>query len=217
MGQSFDCGMVTPSLTWCPDFLVEMSSVSSLSLLSGISSKVPPFESWESLTSQISGTSCRVPPPPTSWGWQCAFFLLALGGYSHFPSLSARSGSSFSPKLPPTFPRRSPLSPYSLLLSSPFQVRLSRPHLDPQNWSIELNWEFTAQEYQVAEKHLKKCSKSLVIREMQVKMNLRFHLTPFRIAKIKTSGDSITENTFNVLCQLTVFPKLYEIACNCTY
>jgi hypothetical protein len=42
----------------------------------------------------------------------------------------------------------------------------------------------------MAEKHLKKCSKSLAIREMQIKMTLRFQLTPIRMAKIKTSGDS---------------------------
>jgi hypothetical protein len=42
----------------------------------------------------------------------------------------------------------------------------------------------------MAEKHLKKCSKSLVIREMHIKMTLRFHLTPIRMAKIKTSDDS---------------------------
>jgi hypothetical protein len=42
----------------------------------------------------------------------------------------------------------------------------------------------------MAEKHLKKCLKSLVIREMQIKMTLRFYLTPDRMAKIKTSGDS---------------------------
>jgi hypothetical protein len=42
----------------------------------------------------------------------------------------------------------------------------------------------------MAEKHLKKCSKSLVIREIQIKRTLRFHLTPIRMAKIKTSGDN---------------------------
>ena len=42
----------------------------------------------------------------------------------------------------------------------------------------------------MAEKHLKKCSTSLVIREMQIKMTLKFYLTPIRMAKIKTLGDS---------------------------
>ena len=50
--------------------------------------------------------------------------------------------------------------------------------------------EFSPEELRMAEKHLKKCSTSLVIREIQIKTTLRFHLTPVRIAKIKNSGDS---------------------------
>jgi hypothetical protein len=42
----------------------------------------------------------------------------------------------------------------------------------------------------MAKKHLNKCSTTLVIREMQIKTTLRFHLTPVRMAKIKNSGDS---------------------------
>ena len=39
----------------------------------------------------------------------------------------------------------------------------------------------------MAEKHLRKCSTSFVIREMQIKMTLRFHLAPIRMAKTKNS------------------------------
>ena len=55
-----------------------------------------------------------------------------------------------------------------------------------KKWGSELNKEFTAEEGRMAEKHLKKCSTSLVIREMQIKTTL----TPVRMAKIKNSGDN---------------------------
>jgi hypothetical protein len=42
----------------------------------------------------------------------------------------------------------------------------------------------------MAKKQLKKCSASLIIREMQIKTALRFHLTPIRMASMKNSGDS---------------------------
>jgi hypothetical protein len=58
-----------------------------------------------------------------------------------------------------------------------------------QKWDIELNQEFTTMESRMAENHLKKCSKFLVISEIQIKVTLRFHLTPVRMAKIKNSGD----------------------------
>jgi hypothetical protein len=37
---------------------------------------------------------------------------------------------------------------------------------------------------------LKKCPTSLIIREIEIKTTLRFHLTPVRMAKIKNPGDS---------------------------
>jgi hypothetical protein len=59
-----------------------------------------------------------------------------------------------------------------------------------QKIGIELNQEVKTEESLMAEKHLKQCSKSLAIREMQIKMTLRFHLTPIKMANIKTSGDN---------------------------
>ena len=59
-----------------------------------------------------------------------------------------------------------------------------------KKWGTELNKEFSPEEYRMAEKHLKKYSASLIIREMQMKTTLRFYLTPVRMAKIKNSGDS---------------------------
>jgi len=59
-----------------------------------------------------------------------------------------------------------------------------------QKLGIKLNQEFTTEGSEIAEKHLKKCSKSLVIREMQIRTTLRFHLTPVKMAKIKNSGNS---------------------------
>jgi hypothetical protein len=38
----------------------------------------------------------------------------------------------------------------------------------------------------MGDKNIKKCSKFSVIREMQMKMTLRFHVTPIGMAKIKT-------------------------------
>ena len=41
----------------------------------------------------------------------------------------------------------------------------------------------------MVKEHLKKCSTSLVIKEMKIKLTLRFYLTPIRMPKIKNSGD----------------------------
>jgi hypothetical protein len=57
-------------------------------------------------------------------------------------------------------------------------------------WETELNRTYSKEEIQMAKKHMKNCSPSLVIKEMQIKTVLRFHLTPVRIAIIKNTTNN---------------------------
>ena len=70
------------------------------------------------------------------------------------------------------------------------QLAIRKTNNTIKKWVEDLNRQFSKDNMQMANKHMRRCSTRLLIRETQIKTPTSYHLTPIRMATIKKSTNN---------------------------
>ena len=73
-------------------------------------------------------------------------------------------------------------------------------------WAKDMNRNLTEEDLDMANKHTRKCSTSLAIRKIQMKITIRSHLTPVRMNPVISLLGIYPKDTDAVKCQDTCTP-----------